>query len=197
MLIARDIHTVIDEAYGYIRDQVAAGFASADQIIASVIEVFGDEVDPMVLRLHMGRFVHDMLSAHLAEQATWPATTDCNRLDAAFTYLEARGIICRHNFSCCGTCGAAEIWDEIATAQTAGHSTRGYVFYHTQDTEAAVDGHGLYLSYGAVDDGEAVALAIAREIVVALKRNGLLSVWDGKWSRRIGVSLDWKRRRAA
>lgn len=133
----------------------------------------------------------------MREQASWPTPTDCDRLDAAFAALEQGGIVCRQHFSCCGTCGAAEIWDEIDTARGAGLDVRGYAFYHVQDTEAAVEGYGLYLNYGAVEDDEAPALAIAHEIVTTLEQHGLRVHWDGQWSRRISISLDWKRRRAA
>lgn len=131
-----------------------------------------------------------ILAAHLAEQATWPAITDCDRLDAAFAALEASGIVCRQNFSCCGTCGAYEIWDEAAALEAAGTPVRGYAFYHVQDTESAVRGYGLYLNYGAAAEGEAAALAIAGEIVAALQQRGLRVDWNGQWSRRIGVALD-------
>jgi hypothetical protein len=30
-----------------------------------------------------------------------------------------------------------------------------------------------------------------------LKEHGLSVDWNGSWDRRIGVSMDWKRRRAA
>ena len=30
--------------------------------------------------------------------------------------LEAEGVIARQNFTCCGSCGAIEIWDEIEEA---------------------------------------------------------------------------------
>ncbi|MCS7072712.1 MAG: hypothetical protein NZM00_14500 [Anaerolinea sp.] len=190
-----DIHTILDKLHGYIRREIAAGFESPAAIIESAVEYLGDEASPAILRPHAQRLVREILAAHLAEQATWPAITDCDRLDAAFAALEAGGIVCRQNFSCCGTCGAYEIWDEAAALEAAGTPVRGYAFYHVQDTESAVEGYGLYLSYGAATEGEAAALAIADEIVAALRQQGLRVDWNGQWSRRIGVLLDWKRRR--
>lgn len=190
-----DIHAILDELHGYIQCEIAAGFDSPEAIIESAVEYLSDEADPAILRSHAQRLVGAILAAHLAEQATWPAITDCDRLDAAFAALEASGIVCRQNFSCCGTCGAYEIWDEAAALEAAGTPVRGYAFYHVQDTESAVRGYGLYLNYGAAAEGEAAALAIAGEIVAALQQQGLRVDWNGQWSRRIGVSLDWKRRR--
>jgi hypothetical protein len=135
-----DLPALLDELHGYIRHEIAAGFDSPDEIVASAFEMLDDEIDPALLRPHAQRIVREVLDMHLAEQATWPAVTDCDRLDAAFAALEAAGIVCRQNFSCCGTCGAGEIWDEMAAAGRAGLHVRGYVFYHVQDTESAVEG---------------------------------------------------------
>ena len=79
-------------------------------------------------------------------------------------------------------------------ARTSGLNVRGYTFYHEQDTEAAVDGRGIYLYYGAVEDGEERALGIAREIQETLRCHGFATDWDGTFSKRIGVRMDWKRR---
>lgn len=51
------------------------------------------------------------------------------------------------------------------------------------------------LNYGACEEGEDAALAIANDIVTQLEAHGLRTDWNGSWSQRIGVSLDWKRRR--
>lgn len=66
---------------------------------------------------------------------------------------------------------------------------RGYTFYHKQATESAVEGYGLYLHYGALEEGEGPALRIANEIVDALQRHGLRTEWDGTWSKAIKVQL--------
>jgi hypothetical protein len=63
-----------------------------------------------------------------------------------------------------------------------------------QDTEAAARGHGLYLNFGAVAEGERPAVGIGNEILDALQRHGLTTDWDGTWAKRIHVTLDWKRR---
>lgn len=190
-----DFPALLDDVHSTVRAQVAAGFADGDAIIDTTLAIYEDEADPAVLLPYVERFVSEVISAHLDEQAHWPAVTDCDRLDTAFAELEQQGIVCRQNFSCCGTCGSAEIWDELATAEEAGLTVRGYAFYHIQDTESAVDGHGLYLNYGAIEDGEAAALQIAREVIATLERHGLRTTWNGRWSQRIGVTLDWQRRR--
>lgn len=174
---------------------VAGGFLGNRDIIESAVQVFADEGDEPWLRAEAERLTAEAIAMHAAEQQTWPARTDCDRLDAAFSALEAKGIVSRQNFSCCGTCGSAEIWGEIEETQKAGLPVHGYTFYHMQDTESAVEGYGICLNYGACEEGETAAVAIGHEVAAQLAAHGLSVDWDGRIERRISVPLDWKRRR--
>jgi len=185
----------LQELRGYIERDVAAGFRQEAAIAANAVEILSDDYAAADLTPPAVEFTRELIAAHKREQALWPATTDCDRLDAAFAELERAGIVCRQDFSCCGTCGVSEVFDEMKQQTKRGMQVRGYSFYHMQDTESAVEGHGLYLNYGAVQDGEAAALVIGEEIAAALKRHGLKVNWDGTFAVRIGISLDWKRRR--
>lgn len=178
-----------------IRQQIAAGFDEIHQITESAVEVAADGVDPAAFEPIAKRLTQECLEEHFRAQAAWPDRTDCDRLDEAFDELEERGIVCRQNFSCCGTCGSSEIWDEMKATRDAGKTVRGYTFYHMQDTDSAVDGGGLYLGYGATEEGEQAALTVARDVISVLNSHGLETDWNGNWNTRIGVSLDWKRRR--
>ena len=71
---------------------------------------------------------------------------------------------------------------------------RGYTFFHEQDTESAVEGHGLMLNYGSDDYDRAGSVAIGREIARVLRAHRLRVTWNGDFDRRIAVKLDWKRR---
>jgi hypothetical protein len=186
-----------EEIRDWVRERVAAGYDDAEAIVIGATEVFEDEYDEEALRLLAAELTTDAIDAHAADSAIWPATTDCDRLDAAFAALEAEGVIARQNFTCCGTCGAYEIGDEIDAAIDQGRPAHGYTFFHMQDTESAVGGHGLYLNYGACAEGEEAAIAIGHRIVARLEAHGLAPEWDGSIGRRIAVPLDWKRRRTA
>jgi hypothetical protein len=72
---------------------------------------------------------------------------------------------------------------------------RGYAFYHSQDTDAAVDSGGLYLAYGGVASDEDDDVAVGGAIEDALQRNGLRTDWNGNPRRRIYVEVEWRRRR--
>src|SRR5262245_10557450 len=120
-----DLPAILDELHAYIRRDIAAGFESPEAIVESVVDLLREEADPAVLPPHARRMVREILEEPLREQASWPQPTDCDRLDSAFAALELVGIVCRQHFSCCGTCGSVEIWDEMEAARAAGRDVRG------------------------------------------------------------------------
>ncbi len=191
-----DFDVLLGDLSEHVRREVGAGFLGYDDILQSAIDSFAGELPEALIRERGAALLEQAFATHLAEEVNWPAMTDCDRLDVAFAALDSAGIIARQNFSCCGTCGSAEIQDEIEAITRAGTRVYGYAFYHAQDTESAIDGYGLYLNYGAVIEGEEPAVAAGHAIVAALRHHGLKTVWDGSWGKRIGVTLDWKRRRA-
>lgn len=184
----------LEELRTYISRDVKGGYAAYDEIVDNALEIVSGDYDSEMMRPHAQRMFDEEVALHRAAEWEWPAVTDCDRLDEVFASLEARGIVCRQNFSCCGTCGSAEIWNEIKEATDAGLSVRGYAFFHMQDTHSAVDGYGLCLNYGAVEEGEQAALDVAREISRELETSSLKVDWDGTWQKRIAVKLDWMRR---
>jgi len=174
--------------------EVAGGFTPPDQIAQYAVDYMAGEAEEAVLLREAPHMVREAVDAHRAAQANWPEVTDYDKLDAAFAALEKSGVISRQNFTCCGSCGAAEIWDEVEQAKRLGRVARGYAFFHQQDTDAAVEGDGLYLNYGACEDTPEAIIAVGREIVQALEVKGLKTDWDGRLEKRIGVQMDWKRR---
>ncbi|RYE94882.1 MAG: hypothetical protein EOO75_00765 [Myxococcales bacterium] len=177
------------------RQQVANGYTPLAEIESNVRECLerGDEAR----RAHVARVVREAIDAQRRAQATWPALTDCDCLDQAFARLESAGVVARAHFTCCQNCGHAEIGDEIDAVRARGRDVRGYVFFHHQDTERAVDGQGLLLSYGPTGQASAAATeAIGRLVVDALREAGLQPTWNGSAAQRISVPLRWQRRRA-
>lgn len=178
-----------------VRRDVASGFFDDDAILTNANDVFEEELPRPLLRIEASAALRAALTDHRTAERAWTDTTDCDRLDAAFVALEAQGVVARQNFTCCGTCGASEIWDEIEAVQNEGLAVKGYAFFHMQDTESAVEGNGLFLNYGACEQGDAAAIAVGYRIVAALEAQGLAADWDGRLEQRIGVALDWKKRR--
>lgn len=145
-------------------------------------------------RRHASQQISEIGSRLRSEQKLWPDVTDFDRLEQAFAKLEESGVVCRHNFSCCGTCAAGEIWGEIKQEQQGGRTIRGAAHYHCQDTEGAIEGSYLHFSYASVAEGDDALKAIGHEIVAALSSAGLETHWNGETGQRMSIKIDWKRR---
>lgn len=187
----------LEELRGYIARDLRGGYVEPDAVIDNALEVL--ELQPHgedVLRDHARRILDEETAVYHHEASGWPEVTDHDRLEQAFASLESQGVVCRQNFTCCGTCGVAEIGDEMQTARQSGGTVRGYAFFHMQDTERAVEGGGLWLNYGAVEGGEGAAVAVGRSIADAFGSVGLDVDWDGSLRKRIHVPLQWQRRLA-
>ena len=187
-----------DDLKMWARIHVRGGYEEADEIEEILFELTEDFDTPMSERDRRIEVRNALIGAAqtlVDEQDSWPVLTDYDRLELAMDTLEDNGVVARANFTCCGNCGAAEIGAEIEDYEALGHVARGYVFFHQQDTESAVEGHGLYFSYGAAhSEHDAAHIAIAQELFDLLVAVGLKPHWDGKIDHRVGVVLDWKRR---
>ena len=177
---------------------VRGGYEEIDEIeeiLFELTEDFETAMSERDRRVEVRQALVTAVQALVDEQESWPVLTDYDRLELAMDTLEDNGVVARQNFTCCGNCGAAEIGTEIEDYEAMGHQARGYVFFHQQDTESAVEGHGLYFSYGAAhSELDAAHIAIAQELFDLLQAVGLKPHWDGKIDHRVGVVLDWKRR---
>jgi hypothetical protein len=179
----------------YIAREVAGGFTPETEIVAATVDFVSDDATPDDVRPYAEKCLRSALERHRNDQATWPGRTDCDRLDVAFEKLDANGVVARQNFSCCQNCGHSEMWSEIEDRSPSLSQARGYTFYHWQDTDSAVEGDGVFLAYGSVAEGESHVGAIGREIVAALRGEGLDPQWDESIKTRIRVPLEWRRRR--
>jgi hypothetical protein len=153
----------------------------------------------------------DRAATQLAfEQAGWPNETDCDRLDRVELVLRERGILLWQVSPCCDTCTRSEFPDRIDVINSRypgfRDRVRGYAFFIDQNMPEmlaeSVD-ISVYLAYGWISpDGSNVAseiyakngLGVADEICECLRDEGFKIVWDGELARKIGVSLNWRRR---
>ncbi|MBD0674344.1 DUF6891 domain-containing protein [Streptomyces sp. CBMA156] len=125
----------------------------------------------------------------VGEQTGWVGETDPERLTRAFAALDADGITAREDFSCCRSCGEAEI------GAAGSPDARGFVYFHSQATESAALGQGLSLLYGGFDGSAETTVAVGKEVVAALAGFGLPTVWNGAPSQAIEIRpLLWRRR---
>jgi hypothetical protein len=188
-VVTADAANLDDEIRAFVRQQVAMAELPAAAIVAETVEYLDGEAAPDLIEELAWAVVAEELTAHLADQESWPEVTDSDRLTAAFRALSAAGIVARENFACCQNCGVGEIGAEARR----GVEPRGYTFYHRQDAERGVDGSGVWISYGVFEG--ASAAEIGAEVTAALRAAGLAVNWDGDAGRRIHVPLRWQRRR--
>ncbi|MFI6156563.1 DUF6891 domain-containing protein [Kitasatospora sp. NPDC051170] len=180
-----------EELERHVREVLAAGYVSREQLAETAEEylvtedrrpVSPDQAQALTDRLWLER---------VAEQASWRGETDPERLTRAFDALQEAGITARENFTCCRSCGQAEIGAE---AEDEG-GTRGFVYFHSQCTDSAAAGHGLMLLYGGFDGSSETTASVGREVVAAIEAVGLRTDWDGDPGKAVTVApLDWRRR---
>ena len=139
--------------------------------------------------------------AFAAELGITPEMQKNSNLNSAFAALEEEGVIARQNFTCCGTCASAEIWDEIDDSR----EWKGYIYFHQQDTESLAESGGTYVGFGSflayprdeekwntLRDAqkeeisalhEKLSVQLLRETVIpVLEKHGLSVKWNGNYN---------------
>lgn len=182
------------EVLAMIDSHVHGGYAPIDDIARMVIECFDeDTLDPDEVH----GLVKAAQRAHRKQSASWPATTDCDRLDAAFLAMGARGILVLPNAGLTQSDGYGDFREALHRHPTP-ESIVGYCFFHGQDLGLALRGHGLYLAFGPARAAleSTAGVEVGQAVADELRRVGFAVTWDGSVKQRIFVpEIDWKRRR--
>jgi len=155
-----------------------------DYFVECYLEDLDDEETPLTEK-QVSQAFKLALETRRSQQAKWTSEETVTNLDRAFDDLEEAGILARQNFTCCGTCGAAEIGGE----RDESREWRAYVFFHMQDTDRLIQTGSLYLAYGIFPPQDADDLPgfVTAEILPRLARHGLRAEWDGDPRTRIHV----------
>lgn len=185
----------MDDANRYILDSIKhwvwSGFYSEDEVQERIDDILEeeDEADEDLVRGSVAR----EFAAKAAAEATWPDQTDCDRLDGAFTTLNNAGIIALANAGYTMSDGIGDVGEEL---HKRGHANvQGYCFYHEQDVERAIDGDGLTLAFGDLDDDKAQKVAVGKLVSQILTNAGFKVDWNGDSETRLRIPhFDWKRR---
>ena len=183
---------VLAEHCEYISVLVQSGFFNE----ADLADYLADLVDdPQAAGLIAGIEAHarTAFAAKRAAEADWPAVTDWDRLDAAFSALAASGILALHNAGYTTSDAHGDAWDIIGGDPEAGW--RGFAFYHAQDVERAIEGAALFVGFDAVAQGRAAKQAVGEEIMSALRGAGFVPDWNAGPETRLCVpGLVWHKR---
>ena len=163
----------IDRGYAaaIINVQVWSGLCSSKQIERIVLtQCFEPEDITEADAAWVSEEVARTWLAQREEEKSWPATTDWDRLNAAFADLNASGIIALHAAGDTLYRGVTYVADEDDAREGKTSGVVGYCFYHWQDIEIAIMGsisafwetwatrsstrgrHTLALAFGDIDD---------------------------------------------
>jgi hypothetical protein len=178
-----------------IRRHVWAGTYDAEEIAIIV----GEEFFPP------GQADYDWLRARIeeafrpkrAEEATWPAVTDCDRLDQVFETLQTQGIIVEQDAGLTKSDGLEIVTEayEDAQADGEGEGIVGYCYYHGQDLERVMKCGDLWLAFGHFSGKKKPGVDMGQRIKHALEAAGFAVEWDGSIGTRLLVKgLRWQRR---
>jgi hypothetical protein len=172
------------------RNLIEPGFLSkygAAQLLVDAFSESGGRL-PIVHNQAM-RTIAQAWHERLDEQAGWPERTAPAALEEAFESLERHGIVARANYFCCGNCGHTAIRDE------AEPESIGYVFFHQQSTEGAIENGHLYLQYGAYGPDREQDTSIGQQIADAVTAAGLPHRWAGTRESAVVVGpISWLKR---
>ena len=188
----------MNEYEEYLADRIRVWVWSGFYSLSDVLEMLEDcdegdedEADKQMLE----EYAKSEFQAKREAEAAWPPVTDCNRLDAAFDALNGMGVIALHNAGYTISDGISDVAGVLA--ESDGDKVKGYCFYHGQDLERAVDGHGLMLAYGDIADTAIGKRQIGELVRAELERRGFVVEWDGDEEKRIDLPrIVWQRRAA-
>lgn len=103
-------------------------------------------------------------------------STDKKAISAIFREFRKAGFAARQNFTCCQTCGWAEITDKYDLKEDS-----NAVFYHNQDNDAFNKKGNLESKLHLAWNGDGIKL---KEII---ERYGYHVEWDGTENQRIAI----------
>ena len=193
--LSEDKRAKLRESTGGFLHEGLANAWSAEVVRENALNVFSGELPDEELAADIDTLLPGLDAERKAAVANWPEVTDCDRLDAAFAEIKASGLIAEQNFWCCQACASSDVHSIMKQARKSAVAIpRGYVFYHEQDTESAVCGHGLFLAFGSWNGQASAFHDIALEVIATLKEHGFDPEWNAKLDQRIFLPLDWKRR---
>jgi hypothetical protein len=178
-----------------IHAHVWSGFDTPEDVHQTVDELLEAEGEPDADTSLLHAAVRTEFRKKAEQERTWPVTTDCDRLHDAFAELNKNGIIALHKTGMTMSDGHEDVGQALQERGFDG--IKGYCFYHGQDLERAVNGDGLLLAFGDLDDTPEGKTAVARQIVSTLQRHGLSPDWNNDPEKRIQLpTLNWQRRLA-
>ena len=192
------------EAEHHIRGEltvlVRGGFQTIDEIHEWLSEAIEDELgeEDAELLLELKGEADALRKALANEALRWTKPTRNDALEEAFAELAARGILAMENAGYTQSDGWSDVNDAASRLAAEGKAPRGGAFYHGQDLARAIDGHGLYITFGAYEEDDTLAdtksVEVGEQIAAVLRAHGFAVAWDGSVASRIHTGpFPWRR----
>lgn len=183
-----------DDDTAYVNAIVRGGFLTKDEIFAEIDE--NGDGDPEETK----KLVEEAWSKKLEEEASWPETTDVDRLHQAFAAIEAKSILAFHNLGFTDSDAMYLAGDEWQRRGGEKSGIIGSVSYHRQALDGAIEDGRLYLGFDSYPGStiyptiETRMNAVGMIVTQTLQEHGLEASWNGDIDSKIEVKIDWKKR---
>ena len=183
-----DRQTTLEHLRAYARLQVRAGFLDSEALRADIADAIAVELPGTPdVELLAQRWLAEETAALAAEQQTWPATTDHDRLEDAFEDLAAAGVVV---LRACDDHWSANA--ELRRLASLGRPPRGITWFTAPDVWHAIDHGMLELNVWHADTANvAPGDELLDTVVETLARHGLSAHFD---EGRVEVGASWHRR---
>jgi hypothetical protein len=173
-----------EELRDYARLQVRSGLLAEAEQLTEVTEAVAAEMPGIDAAILARAWIAAARQELLAEQATWPATTDVDRLRAAFVECQQHGVKV--------LAGAEDHWAARKLLDDEGNSLQGVIWFLPTDVWHAIDNPMLELNlWHASGANAAPGDALLDGVLGCLTRHGLSAHFD---EGRIEVVARWQRR---
>jgi hypothetical protein len=121
----------------------------------------------------VNRYIHDFRR----DLKRYTGADNHSDITKAFKELRKKGWVARMNFTCCGSCGCAELESKYGLKDDD-----KFVFFHQQGFDHLKEYGKVHLVWGGtVEDGG--------ELVDILDKFGLFPVWNGSVDRTVRIHL--------
>jgi hypothetical protein len=186
-----------------LRNLVWSGFDDRDAMREAAFDALdGEGEDAPAARLWVETQLDAEIAAKRLAEASWPATVEWDRLDAAFEALGDQGVVALHAAGYTMQEGRTDAWAEWNERGGAAAGLKGVVFYTLQDVETALEARELWIAYAAPSapgDRPATAdaddLALAARAATALRAAGFAVEEPQRADMRLKIApIEWRKR---
>ena len=115
------------------------------------------------------------------DASTWSTNFHTPAIDACFKELRIYGWAAEKDWTCCNTCGHAEMEDYFG-------KEKPYVFYHMQGADELNSKGSVHLSYGIGGATENQIIKKAKKLCETLEAYNLTPEWNGKLETKIKIT---------